>query len=77
MFKLFRRDCLFGLKFDANRFEIDWEILIKLIRKGFKPYEIPVNYSSRGFKQGKKIRIFKDPLLCLLNFFRYRYMYKI
>ena len=77
MFKLFRRDCLYGLKFDGNRFEIDWEILIKLIRKGFKPYEIPVNYSSRGFENGKKIRIFKDPILWVINFVRYRYLYKM
>ena len=77
MFKLFRRECLYGLKFDGNRFEIDWEILIKLIRKGFKPYEIPVNYSSRGFDKGKKVRIFRDPLLWIINFVRYRYLYKI
>lgn len=77
MFKLFRRDCLYGLKFDGNRFEIDWEILIKLIRKGFKPYEIPVNYASRGFDKGKKIRILRDPILWIINFIRYRYLYKM
>ena len=77
MYKLFRRDCLYGLKFDGNRFEFDWEILIKLIRKGFKPYEIPVNYSSRDFEKGKKIRIFRDPVSWIINFFRYRYLYTI
>ena len=77
MFKLFRRECLYGLEFDGNRFEIDWEILIKLIRKGYIPFEIPVNFLSRGFSQGKKVKIFKDPILWIINFIRYRYFYKI
>ena len=77
MFKLFRRECLYGLTFDGNRFEIDWEIVIKLIRKGFIPCEIPINYTSRGVKEGKKVRMIKDPLLWIKNFVRYRYLYKM
>ena len=77
MFKLFRRECLYGLTFDGNRFEIDWEIIIKLIRKGFVPREIPINYVSRGKKEGKKVRMIQDPLLWIRCFIRYRYFYKI
>ena len=77
MFKLFRRECLYGLTFDGNRFEIDWEIVIKLIRKGYVPKEIPINYVSRGVKEGKKVRMFKDPILWIKCFIRYRYLYKM
>ena len=77
MYKLFRRECLYGLEFDGNRFEIDWEIVIKLIKKGYIPVEIPINYSSRGFKDGKKISIILDPLICVISFVRYRYFYKM
>ncbi|MGA2588344.1 MAG: glycosyltransferase [Bryobacteraceae bacterium] len=62
MFKVFRRDCLFGLEFQCNRFDFDHELVIKLVRKGYVPLEIPVNYSSRSFREGKKVRIFRDPL---------------
>lgn len=62
MFKVFRRDCLFGLEFECNRFDFDYELLIKLIRKGYRPIELPVNYRSRSYKEGKKVRIFRDPL---------------
>ena len=65
MYKVFRRDCLYGLKFECNRFDFDWEIVIKLLRKGFQPLEIPVNYRSRSFKEGKKVRLFLDPLTWL------------
>jgi 2-polyprenyl-3-methyl-5-hydroxy-6-metoxy-1,4-benzoquinol methylase len=65
MFKVFRRDCLYGLEFECNRFDFDFELLIKLIRKGYHPIELPVNYRSRSFKEGKKVRMFRDPLTWL------------
>lgn len=77
MFKLFRRECLYGLTFDGNRFEIDWEIVIKLIRKGFVPLEVPINYNSRGMKEGKKVRMLKDPFLWIACFIKYNYLYRI
>jgi glycosyltransferase involved in cell wall biosynthesis len=30
MYKVFRRDCIQGLKLECNRFDFDWELLIKL-----------------------------------------------
>jgi glycosyltransferase involved in cell wall biosynthesis len=62
MFKVFRRDCLFGLEFKCDRFDFDYELLIKLIRKGYRPIELPVNYRSRSYKEGKKVRVFRDPI---------------
>jgi hypothetical protein len=44
MFKVFRRDCVAGLRFECDRFDFDFEIVIKLLRKGYRPLEIPVNY---------------------------------
>jgi SAM-dependent methyltransferase len=61
MFKVFRRDGLFALEFECNRFDFDHELVIKLVRKGYVPVEIPVNYSSRSFSEGKKVRLFRDP----------------
>jgi glycosyltransferase involved in cell wall biosynthesis len=62
MYKVFRSDCLDGLNFACDRFDFDYELLGKLIRKGFSPLEIPVSYKSRGFDEGKKIRMFRDPV---------------
>ena len=61
MYKVFRRDCLYGLTFECNRFDFDFEINIKLLRKGYQPIELPVNYLSRSFKEGKKVSFFGDP----------------
>jgi glycosyltransferase involved in cell wall biosynthesis len=73
MYKVFRRDCLYNLKLECNRFDFDHELVIKLIRKGYSPLEIPVNYRSRSFKQGKKVRIFQDPLMWLWVDIKYRF----
>lgn len=60
MYKVFRRDCIYGLNFRYKRFDFDHEIVIKLYRKGFHPTEIPVNYQARSFTEGKKVSFFKD-----------------
>lgn len=72
MYKVFRRDCLTGLTFQCNRFDFDYELLIKLVKKGFIPIEIPVNYRSRSFDEGKKVTVFGDPLTWLAAIVRLR-----
>ena len=73
MYKVFRRDCLDGLTFECNRFDFDWELVIKLIRVGFTPIEIPVSYHSRSFEDGKKVSLFGDPLSWIVACFKYRF----
>lgn len=73
MYKVIRRECLQGLTFTCNRFDFDWELLIKLVRKGHRPVEIPVSYRSRSFKEGKKIRLFYDPLTWLAAWAKARF----
>jgi Glycosyl transferase family 2 len=72
MFKVFRRDCLYGLELECNRFDFDHELVIKLALKGYRALEIPVNYCSRSFKQGKKIHVFRDPLTWVFADMKYR-----
>ena len=73
MYKVFRSDCLEGLKFECNRFDFDYELLIKLVRKGYRPIEIPVNYRSRSFKEGKKVKVIRDPLTWLRAIMKFRF----
>jgi len=73
MYKVFRRDCLYGLTFECNRFDFDHELVVKLIRKGYRPLEIPVNYRSRSFAEGKKVSIFRDPLTWIKALVKYRF----
>lgn len=72
MYKVFRRECLASLTFEANRFDFDWELLIKLVRKGHRPIEIPVKYASRSFNEGKKVSMFRDPPTWIWAWLKYR-----
>ena len=72
MYKVFRRDCLYGLHFECNRFDFDFELVIKLLRKGYQPLEIPVNYRSRSFAEGKKVSFFGDPMTWLRALIKFR-----
>jgi glycosyltransferase involved in cell wall biosynthesis len=62
MYKVFSRSCLEGIEFRCNRFVFDFELVSKLVLAGYSPIEIPVEYMSRGFAEGKKVQFFRDPL---------------
>lgn len=65
MFKVCRRDCIEGITFHGAYFNFDYELLLKVVRKGFAPVEVPVNYRSRSHAEGKKIRMWRDAPLGL------------
>ena len=73
MFKVFRRECLYGLSFECNRFDFDFEIVIKLLRKGYRPLELPVNYRARSPSEGKKVSMFRDPLTWIRALMKFRW----
>jgi glycosyltransferase involved in cell wall biosynthesis len=73
MYKVFRRDCITGLRLECNRFDFDWELLIKLVRRGYRPIEIPVSYRSRSFSEGKKVSMIRDPLTWMYALAKYRF----
>jgi len=73
-YKLFRREVLEGIILREKRWGFDPEITCKILKKGIKIYEVPISYTGRDFKEGKKIRwtagmriafvIFKERFLC-------------
>lgn len=73
MYKVFRRDCLHGLEFECNRFDFDFELVIKLVRKGYIPLEIPVNYRARSLTEGKKVTVLRDPLTWVRALVKFRF----
>jgi hypothetical protein len=74
MHKLFRRDCLHRLRLECNGFDFDHELVIKFLLKGYQPLEIPVNYRSRTFREGKKISVWRDPWTWIYAHIRFRFV---
>jgi ribosomal protein S27E len=73
MFKVFRRSCLEHIELESDGFELDIELVCKLVVAGHAPLEVPVNYVARDFSQGKKIRFWRDAWPGYAAFFKYRF----
>jgi Glycosyl transferase family 2/Methyltransferase domain len=72
MLKVFRRECIQGTHLSGDGFNLDIELACKIVRNGFAPLEVPVNYVARGYDEGKKIN-FLDAYPSYLKLFRCRF----
>jgi glycosyltransferase involved in cell wall biosynthesis len=54
-YKLFDRQVLEGITIQSNRFDFEPEITAKVLRRGFRIYEVPISYAGREMTEGKKI----------------------
>ncbi len=71
-YKMMRADIFKGLNLKSNRFNIEPEITAKLAKKKHNIMEIPINYISRSFSEGKKIH-WNDGLSAIIALFKYRF----
>jgi glycosyltransferase involved in cell wall biosynthesis len=69
-YKAFRRDVLRSVRIQQRRFGFEPEITAKLARKRIKILEVPISYSSRSHKEGKKIGV-RDLFNAIYCIFRY------
>jgi dolichol-phosphate mannosyltransferase len=71
-YKAIRRELLQDLEIASSRFEFCPEVTAKLLRRGVRILEVPVSYSARDRKQGKKPG-FRDGLSVLWTLVRLRF----
>ena len=71
-YKVFKRDVIKKIKLKARRFDFEPEITAKILKKGFKIYEVPINFVGRKFKEGKKIT-WIDGIKAVYYLIKYRF----
>jgi len=71
-YKLFRRDTITALGLKAQSFDIEIEIVSKVIKNKLRLMEVPISYIPRTYAEGKKIRI-KDGIHAIISIFKYRF----
>lgn len=54
-YKVFHKDVIKNIKIKANKFDIEPEITAKILKRGIRIQEIPISYTPRTIKEGKKI----------------------
>ncbi len=73
-FKIFSKDIYQQLRLSETGFGIEPEINSKLSRmSGIRLVEVPVSYSGRSYKEGKKIS-WKDGVMAIYYIFKYRHI---
>ena len=71
-YKLFDRRVLEGLTVVSNRFDFEPEITAKVLRRGYRIYEVPISYAGREVAEGKKIT-WRDGFGALRALVRFRF----
>jgi glycosyltransferase involved in cell wall biosynthesis len=71
-YKLFDRQVLDGITVESDRFDFEPEITAKVLRRGYRIYEVPISYAGREMSEGKKIT-WRDGLGALVALVRYRF----
>ena len=69
-YKCFRKETILDLKLKERSFGIEPEITIKLAKKKFIFYEVPISYAGRSYEEGKKIGL-KDAFRAIYSIFKY------
>ena len=69
-YKAFRTEVIKKITLKEKSFTVEPEITIKLAKKKFRFYEVPITYNGRTYLEGKKIRL-KDAFKALYAIFRY------
>ncbi|MBW2438741.1 MAG: glycosyltransferase family 2 protein, partial [Deltaproteobacteria bacterium] len=54
-YKVFKKEVLDDIQLKSNRFGFEPEFTMKIAKKGFRVYEVPISYSGRTYDEGKKI----------------------
>jgi dolichol-phosphate mannosyltransferase len=72
-YKLFPAKDAKLLKFENNGFEFDVELTAKLLKRNLRFMEVPISYSPREIKEGKKFNTLRDGPLAFITIIKYRF----
>ncbi len=71
-YKVFRAEVVHDLTLRSRRFEFEPEITAKVLKRGYRIYEVPISYNGREWNEGKKIK-WTDAPIAAWTLFRYRF----
>lgn len=71
-YKLFKKSVIQSINIKEKSFGVEPEITVKLAKKKYIFYEVPISYQGRSYDDGKKITL-KDAFLAFYCIFKYRF----
>ena len=73
-YKVFRADVVRDIPLRAKGFEFEPEITSKVLKRGYRIYEVPISYNGREFDQGKKLNPWKEGPKAFFYLIKYRFV---
>lgn len=71
-YKVFRAEVVKGIPLRSRRFDFEPEVTAKVLKRGYRIYEVPISYNGREWDEGKKIT-WRDGVVALWTLIRYRF----
>jgi len=75
-YKLFDRKVLDSITIESDGFDFEPEITAKVLRRGYRIYEVPVSYTGRDASEGTKFE-WRDGVRALTTLVRYRFVRQV
>ena len=72
-YKVFKKNVINSIEIKEKSFGVEPEITVKLAKKKFVFYEVPISYRGRSYEEGKKITL-KDAFIALYCIIKYRFI---
>ena len=72
-YKCFKKEAIMSIKLKEKSFGIEPEITVKLSKKKFKFFEVPISYNGRSYEEGKKIGL-KDAFVAIFCIIKYKFI---
>ncbi|MGQ0743985.1 MAG: glycosyltransferase family 2 protein [Acidimicrobiales bacterium] len=69
--KLFERRVLDGITLECERFDFEVEVTAKVLRAGYRIYEVPISHAKRSIDEGQKF-VWRDNVRALGTLVRHR-----
>lgn len=71
-YKAFRAPVIKSMRIRSNRFDFEPEITAKVLKQGYRIYEVPIYYAGRDYAEGKKIT-WRDGFAAIWALLRFRF----
>lgn len=72
-YKVFKREVIQGMPLHARGFEFEPEFTAKVLKRGYRIFEVPIAFNPRDYSEGKKIKAW-DGVIALWTLLKYRFV---
>ncbi len=72
-YKVFKREVVENMPLRARGFEFEPEFTAKVLKRGYRIFEVPIAFNPRTYEEGKKIKA-RDGLIAIWTLLKYRFV---